>query len=103
MYFYRRIVKLLNQKPDKAKFIVRTEMAYYAHCHKEQKADQPALFRLNGLSYEEKLTNLCALLSSDISDSTMTLANLPTNEDLFQALGISKMSDNLIVNVHTKS
>ena len=88
------LLNILNQKPDKAKFIVRTEMAYYAHCHKEQKADQPDLFRLNGIAYEEKLTNLCALLSSDISASTMTLANLPTNEDLFQALRISKKSGN---------
>ena len=88
------LLNILKHKPDKAKFIVRTEMAFYAHCHKEQKIGQPELFKLNGISYEEKLTNLCTLLSSDISECSKTIADLPTNDDIFQALGIVEISPN---------
>ena len=86
------LLNILKVKPDKVEFIVRTEMAYYTHCHKQEKLQQHELFKLNGISYEEKLTNLCTLLSSDLPESTKTVANLPTNNDIFQALVISKIS-----------
>ena len=66
-------------------FILLTELAYYAHSHKTNKLGRPDLFRLNGISHEEKLTNLAILLSEDCI-SAHTVADLATNDDVIAVL-----------------
>ncbi|KAG1670256.1 putative ubiquitin carboxyl-terminal hydrolase FAF-X [Nymphon striatum] len=69
-----------KEKSDQNVQIVKTELAYYAHTHKADKIANPELFRLNGISHEEKLTNFAVLLSN-YCISSCTVADLPTNED----------------------
>ena len=37
---------------------MKTDMAFYPHTHRGDKIEQPELFRLNGITTEEKLDNL---------------------------------------------
>ena len=68
--------------------ILKTEMAYYVHTHKADKILRKYLFRINGISYEKMLENFMILLDDEHEgqSGTMTLANLPTNEDVMQLL-----------------
>ena len=77
--------QILKKKCDQDVHIVKSELAYYAHTHKADKLGRPDLFRLNGISHEEKLTNLAILLSEDCI-SACTVANLPTNDDVIAVL-----------------
>ncbi|KAG1667875.1 Cyclin-A2 [Nymphon striatum] len=77
--------QILKEKSDQNIQIVKTELAYYAHTHKADKIANPELFRLNGISHEEKLTNFGVLLSNDCI-SSCTVADLPTNEDVIATL-----------------
>ena len=61
-------------------------MAYYAHTHEADKIARNKLFRLNGIPYEEMLENLSILLGDEEHESTSTIANLPTNKDVYQSL-----------------
>ena len=45
----------LKKHPDIERKIVKTEMAYYVHFNKVEKIARPELFRLNGISHDEKL------------------------------------------------
>ena len=80
------ILEALRKNPDKQKFILRTELAYFVHTHKTEKTQRPDLFRQNLITDEEKLENFCILLSDDAESCTATIANLPTNEDGINAL-----------------
>ena len=62
------------------------EMAYYAHTHKSDETIKKQLFRLNGISYEEMLENLCILLDDEINKSTSSVANLPSNKYAIKVL-----------------
>ncbi|KAG1655467.1 NADH dehydrogenase [ubiquinone] 1 alpha subcomplex assembly factor 3 [Nymphon striatum] len=77
--------QILKEKSDQNVQIVKTELAYYAHTHKADKIANPELFRLNGISHEEKLTNFAVLLSN-YCISSCTVADLPTNEDVIATL-----------------
>jgi len=57
---------VMKDYPDKYEFIVKSEMAFFAHTHKADKIARPELFRLNGISHEEKLENLLILLERAI-------------------------------------
>ena len=63
-------------------------MAYYVHTHKADKILRKHLFRINGISYEEMLEKFLILLDDEHEgqSGTMTIANLPTNEDVMQLL-----------------
>ena len=50
------------------------------------------MFRQNVISFEEKLENLCILLSYDAETCTATIANLPTNEDGVKVLTTNEIS-----------
>ena len=54
-------------------------MVYYAHTRRANKLRRPDLFRLDGISPGEKLTNLAILLSDDCI-SACTVTDLPTND-----------------------
>ena len=49
------ILEVLKRNPDKQKFILRTELAYFTDTHKTEKIQRPDLFRQNVISIEEKL------------------------------------------------
>ena len=78
--------ELFNVIKTQPEYIVKTEMAYFSHTHKSEKIQCPSLFRLNGISHEEKLENLVVLLTNDNLESKCTLANLPTTNDALKAL-----------------
>ena len=81
------LMVILKKHPERKAFIVKTEMAYYAHIHKADKIARPDLFRLSGISHDEKLENLSALLTDAFYDTICTkVANLPTNQDLLNTL-----------------
>ena len=61
---------ILNKKPDMAEQIVKTELTYYRNTHKAEMIASPSLFKLNKISLEERLTNLCVLLG-DVNDRSI--------------------------------
>lgn len=48
---------------DKAETIVKTELAYYKHTHRQEAIANPSLFKLIRITHEERLSNLMVLLS----------------------------------------
>ena len=74
---------ILSEKPDMMEQIVRTELTYYRNTHKAEVIASPSLFKLNKISHEERLTNLCVLLGG-MSDRSITI--LPGNKDALAAL-----------------
>ena len=84
---------VLSSRPDKSELIVKTEMAYYAQAHKQEKIQIPDLFRINKITYEEKLENLMILLSEENQVGTALIAILPSNNDVLKALCTSKDKD----------
>ena len=65
------LLAVLSSRPDKSELIVKTEMAYYAQAHKQEKIQIPDLFRINKITYEEKLENLIILLLPTCLATTM--------------------------------
>ena len=59
-------------------------MAYYAQAHKQEKIQTPDLFRINKITYEEKLENLMILLSDENQVGTALITNLPSNNDVLK-------------------
>ena len=68
-------------------------MAYYAQTHNQEKIQTPELFRINKITYKEKLENLMNLLSDENQVDTALMANLPSNSNLLKALCTSKNKD----------
>ena len=68
-------------------------MAYYVQTHKQEKINTPDLFRINKITYEEKLKNLMILLSDENQVSTASIANLPSNSNVLKVLCTSKDKD----------
>ena len=71
---------------DDQQHILRTEMAYYAHTHKQDRIANKDLYRINGISFEDMLENLTILLDDDGCCPTASTANLPTNSDVVSLL-----------------
>ena len=59
--------------------IVRYELIYFRNTHQSDILCHPELFRVNGNTHEERLVNLCVLLTDDYSENK-TL-HLPSNAD----------------------
>lgn len=70
---------ILNSNPDKRVKIVRTELSFYRDTHKADVIQQPDLFKINNISHEEQLLNLCALLAEH--DPARNFVSLPSNKD----------------------
>ena len=87
------LLAVLSSRPEKSEFIVKTEMAYYAQTHKQEKIQTPDLFRINKITYEEKLENLIILLSDENHVGTALITNLLSNNDVLKALCTSKDKD----------
>ena len=56
-YTSEKLIKTKKLRPKKENFNVKTEMAHSAHTHYPDKLQQPELYKLNGISFEEKLEN----------------------------------------------
>ena len=80
------LMKVIRNNGDRSEFIVKTELAYYIHSHKADRFQHPELFKINGLTNEDKLENLLVLLSDENENSSATIANLPSNKDILTAL-----------------
>ena len=87
------LLAVLSSRPDKSELIVKTVMAYYAQTHKQEKVQTPDPFRINKITYEEKLENLMILLSDENQVGTASIANLPSNNDVLKALCTPKDKD----------
>ena len=86
----------LKKHPDIEHRIVKTEMAYYAHSNKVEKIARPDLFRLNGISHDEKLENLALLLDEDVDSSVKSVVDLPTNEEVISKVYAKETKSNEI-------
>ena len=71
-------------------------MAYYAHSNKVEKIARPDLFRLNGISHDEKLENLALLLDEDDDSSVKSVVDLPTNEEVISKVYAKETKSNEI-------
>ena len=76
--------QILSSHPDLKEKIVRNELIYYRDTHKSDILDNPAMFKVNKNSHEERLVNLCSLLAGQGSSHSGT--QLPTNRDAEIAL-----------------
>ena len=85
-YTSEKLIKTKKLRPEKENFNVKTEMAQSAHTHYPDKLQQPELYKLNGISFEEKLEKLLPLLSVDSEQSAATIANLLNNQDVIQSI-----------------
>ena len=87
------LLSILTKHQGNEKKIVQTELAYYITTHACERASHPELFRQNQIPLEEKVENLCLLLSNEGSGTTgsLTEIDLPTLED-----AISVLSDEII-------
>ena len=86
----QELQQILEKNPDdNLKKIIKTELTFYVHTHKADRAGRPELFRLTNISTEMMVENLLILLSNeDGSSSKSSLAEitLPTNEDAFRVI-----------------
>jgi hypothetical protein len=70
---------ILKANCDNAEKIVRIELSYYRDTHKSDILQHPDLFKINNISHDEQLLNLCALLSGN--DPMSQYVTLPSNKD----------------------
>ena len=77
---------ILKSRPNQKEVIVRTELIYFRESHKSEVLYNPELFKVNGNTHEERLTNLCALVAED---DECSLCSLPTNADALLIVGAS--------------
>ena len=83
----QEMLRVINERPDRAEHILRTEIAYLAHTQRTDKIARPGLYKINNLSFDEKLENLYVLLFDETtSDCTATIADLPTNKKVLNTL-----------------
>ena len=54
--------------------------------HRSDKLQWKELYKLNGITFEEKLENLLVLLSDDSEQITATTANLANNQDVMKSI-----------------
>ena len=70
--------------PENAEKMVHTEIAYYKDTHKTEVMYCPGLFKLNRITHEDMLTNLCVLLT--VEQSAGGFVDLPTNNVAYSIL-----------------
>ena len=71
--------EILKANCGKAENIVQIELSYYRGTYKADVVQQPDLFSINKISHEERLLNLCALLSEH--EPLSNYVTLPSNAD----------------------
>ena len=80
--------EILKNNPGMKERIVRIELSYYRDTHKADVIQQPELFKINNITYEEQLLNLCALLAGN--DHAQKYVTLQSNNDVSLALSSSR-------------
>ena len=85
---------ILQKNCDQVEKIVRTEL-YYRDTHKTEIVSTPELFKLNEITYDQQLLNLCTLLSG--KDVGGKYTSLPTNKDVARILSTSAPENHLSV------
>ncbi len=70
---------ILKSNADKREKIVRMELSFYRDTHKADAIQQPDLFRINNISFDDHLLNLCALPADQ--DPARDYLSLPSNSD----------------------
>ena len=83
--------QILQKHSEVAKKNVRTDVSYYKNTHKTEIFYQPHLFKVNRITHEKRLINLCVLLGQN--GQKVQEMNLPPNEE---ALTILREKDNPI-------
>ena len=79
---------VLQAKPDMQEQIVKVDLTFYRHTHHQtDMIAQPYLFKLNRISYEERLENFMILLI-DADTVTGTLADLSANEYVLRCIKV---------------
>ena len=81
---------ILSQRPDIQEVIVRTELSYYRQCHRSDILNWRELYRLNGISHEERMENLFILLGDSYEQLSIN-ARLPTNNEALQLLSLENI------------
>ena len=81
--------EILKNNPGMKERIVRIEWSYYRDTPKAYVSQQPELFKINNITYEEQLLNLCALLLAG-NDHAQKYVTLPSNNDVSLALSSSR-------------
>ena len=81
---------ILNLHPQQREKIVRNELIYFRETHKSEVLFNPSLFRVNNISHEDRLLNLCALLAEDVSCGEPS--TLPSNNDAEIVIGGSSLT-----------
>ena len=82
---------ILKANGDNMEKIVRIELSYYRDTHKADVLYQPELFRINNISHDDQLLNLCALLSGN--DPMAGYVTLPSNSDAAKVILSSGVSN----------
>ena len=70
---------ILNSNPVKREKIVRTKLSSCQDTHKADVIQQPDFFKINGISHDKQLLNLCNLLAEH--DLALDFVSLPLNKD----------------------
>ena len=68
--------------------IICIELKYYRDTHKSEVMQNPELFKINNISYEDQLVNLCALLADDENNQAANVI-LPSNNEVLSSLGLA--------------
>ena len=74
----------IQNKPDIAAKIVKTELSYYVHTPQEERNMEPTLFKIM-IPHDECLENLLLLPGDNnclATSSHASVLDLPTNDDL---------------------
>ena len=81
------LLATLQAHPGNYKKVISTELALFIHMHPHERASNPQLFRQVKVSVEEKVENLCILLSGHHDSSVASPnINLPSNDDALAVL-----------------
>ena len=62
----KELESVLKRHHDEAETVVKTELAYYKHTHRQEVTANPSLFALIKVTHEERLSNLMVLLNHQI-------------------------------------
>ena len=86
--------EILKNHPLIKEKVVRTELMYYRDTHRADVTQQPDLFKVNNICYNNQLVNLCALLADQ--DPKQSHVSLPSIGDIENALATTE-TGNVIV------
>ena len=90
---------ILCQHPDSVEKIVKTELTYYKHTHHSENIAAPSLLKLNKISHEERLSNLCILLNGQSTSFTTLKGALQVIQNNNQNQTTNSIDDELTIDI----